>query len=121
MMNRRELMKRAIAAGIGIALTKSDFTQIPTRATGLKVLPPATGAYHAAFPDFGEGETNVTEQAIREFQSLTERNIAWAYFSGNWFVADENGKLKPRIKYPARISKRFGILILRTESFRLSV
>ena len=40
--------------------------------------------YHAAFPDFGGEEENVTTTAITEFEALAHKEIVWAYFSNNW-------------------------------------
>ncbi len=42
------------------------------------------GIYHAAFPDFGGEEENVTKTAIAHFEALTQKKIVWAYFSNNW-------------------------------------
>lgn len=51
----------------------------------MKVLPPATGIYHAAYPDFCPTEDCVSQQRIRSFERLAGKRIAWAYFSDNWF------------------------------------
>lgn len=102
MINRRNLIKKAITAGAGIALAKSGFAQADADGEGVKLLPPAAGVYHGAFPDFGEAEDEVTERAIRDFQTLAGKNIVWAYFSNNWWVADSNGKLKPDITFPKK-------------------
>jgi hypothetical protein len=58
----------------------------------VKVLPPATGIYHAAYPDFCPTEDCVSEARIHSFERLAGKRIAWAYFSDNWF----NG-----IRFPA--------------------
>jgi len=42
------------------------------------------GMYHAAFPDFGGEEDNVTSRAISDFETLAQKEIVWAYFSDNW-------------------------------------
>jgi hypothetical protein len=60
---------------------------------GIKLLAPREGIYHGAFPDFGPTEDVVTAQRIQEFESLVGKEIAWAYFSDNWF----NG-----IRFPAK-------------------
>ena len=49
-----------------------------------KLLPPSTGVYHCAFPDFGGDEDKVTTDAITEFVDLAKKNIVWAAFSDNW-------------------------------------
>ena len=49
-----------------------------------KLVPPAAGVYHAAFPDFGGEESLVTQARIHNFEKLVNKNIAWAYFSDNW-------------------------------------
>jgi hypothetical protein len=51
----------------------------------VKVLPPATGIYHAAYPDFCPTEDCVSQARIRNFERLAGKHIAWAYFSDNWF------------------------------------
>jgi Glycosyl hydrolase family 26 len=51
----------------------------------VKVLPPAHGIYHAAYPDFCPEEDCVSAQRIRAFEQLAGKRIVWAYFSDNWF------------------------------------
>ncbi|HED65328.1 MAG TPA: beta-mannanase [Planctomycetes bacterium] len=52
----------------------------------LILVPPASGLYHAAFPDFGGYEDQVSAQRIWDFESLAGKPITWAYFSNNWFT-----------------------------------
>lgn len=68
-----------------------------------KVLPPeGPGAYHGAFAEFGANEDKVTRPAIKKFEDLTEKPLAWAYFSNNWFrQKDENECPRAEIKFPA--------------------
>ncbi len=51
------------------------------------VLVPPTDAqaYHAAFPDFGGPEDYVERDRLRHFEHVAGRDVAWAYFSNNWF------------------------------------
>ena len=56
--------------------------------------PPHGRVYHAAFPDFGGPESQVSAARIRSFERLAHRRIAWAYFSNNW--------LDGRIRFPAK-------------------
>jgi hypothetical protein len=49
-----------------------------------KLIESNSGIYHAAFPDFGGTEDVVSTQKITDFESLVNKNIAWAYFSNNW-------------------------------------
>lgn len=66
-----------------------------------KVLPPETGAYHGAFPEFGDFEDKVSGPAIKRFEQAVGKNLAWAYFSNNWFrQKDENECPRPEIKVP---------------------
>jgi hypothetical protein len=51
----------------------------------LRVLPPPHGIYHAAFPDFCPEEDCVSAARVRGFERLAGKQIAWAYFSDNWF------------------------------------
>jgi hypothetical protein len=50
-----------------------------------KVLPPAHGMYHAAYPGFCGSEDCVSAGRIRAFEQLARKRLAWAYFSDNWF------------------------------------
>ncbi len=49
-----------------------------------KLIAPANGVYHSAYPDFGGTEDVVTADAINEFEDLAKKDIVWAYFSNNW-------------------------------------
>ena len=49
-----------------------------------KLIPPASGVYHGAFPDFGGEESMVTAKRITDYEALIGKQIAWAYFSDNW-------------------------------------
>ncbi|MFI5025216.1 MAG: glycoside hydrolase family 26 protein [Solirubrobacterales bacterium] len=51
------------------------------------VLVPPTDAqaYHAAFPDFGGPEDYVERDRLEHFEDAAKRDVAWAYFSNNWF------------------------------------
>ncbi len=57
-----------------------------------KLTAPASGMYHAAYPDFGGTEDVVTADKITDFEQLAGKDIVWAYFSNNWYDA---------IKFPA--------------------
>ena len=50
----------------------------------IKVQPPAVGAYHWAYPDFGGHEDEVTRQRLDDFETLAGKKIAAAAFSNNW-------------------------------------
>jgi hypothetical protein len=50
-----------------------------------KLQEPASGVYHAAYPDFGGTEDVVTTNKITNFEALVGKEIAWAYFSNNWY------------------------------------
>ncbi|UPT77108.1 glycoside hydrolase family 26 protein [Sulfurovum sp. XGS-02] len=67
-------------------------------------LPPLGAIYHAANPDFGGTEDNVTSERIKRFEVLAQKKIVWAYFSNNWYdtikfplsevkIIHESGKL----------------------------
>ncbi len=63
------------------------------------------GIYHAAFPDFGGEEENVTLTAISQFEALANKKIVWAYFSNNWlhgihFPKEEALRIKDSGKIP---------------------
>ncbi len=48
-------------------------------------IPPHGTIYHAANPDFGGTEDNVTSERIKSFEALAQKKIVWAYFSNNWY------------------------------------
>lgn len=48
-------------------------------------IPPLGAIYHAANPDFGGTEDNVTSERIKRFEALAQKKIVWAYFSNNWY------------------------------------
>ena len=50
----------------------------------LKLVIPPMGIYHGAFPGFGSTEDVVTCRAIRNFEKMAGKRLAWAYFSNNW-------------------------------------
>ncbi len=92
-MNRRPVWLGLAAvlaiAAVAVAGRAAFPGDSPERATaavgGVKLLPPSQGMYLAAFPDFGGSEDQVTAGAIGSYESLTGREVAWAYFSQNWY------------------------------------
>lgn len=46
-----------------------------------KLIEPTVGIYHSAYPDFGGTEDIVTAERIRDFETLANKKIVWAYFS----------------------------------------
>lgn len=46
--------------------------------------PPASGAYHSAFPYFGHGEDNVSAYKLDRFISLAGTGVVGAYMSDHW-------------------------------------
>ncbi len=65
--------------------------------SGSKLEPPSSGIYHAAFPDFGGTEDQVSGDRITSFEDLAGKEIVWAYFSNNWY--DDSGN--PAIEFPS--------------------
>ncbi len=65
------------------AVSPSVFITEPVFVSGKLV--PGNGIYHAAFPDFGAEEDQVSAQKISEFEQLARKPIVWAYFSDNWY------------------------------------
>ncbi len=57
--------------------------------------PPEGQIYHAAFPDFGAREDEVSAQPIAEFERLAGQPLDWAMFSNNWWLPS------PGIVFPA--------------------
>jgi len=49
-----------------------------------KLVPLEGKKYFASFPDFCGEEDCVSAKIINDYESLIEKNIAWAYFSNNW-------------------------------------
>lgn len=54
----------------------------PTSA--LKLAPPATGAYHGAFMDFGPTASLVTSEKIQIYHQAAGKKAVWAYFANDW-------------------------------------
>ena len=71
--------------GRSVVLAIVLFHIITPGIAGIKILPPASGMYHAAFPYFGPLEDRVSTTSVNQFRLLTKKPIAWAYFSNNWF------------------------------------
>lgn len=79
----KRIGKAAIAAAL---LTTANSGGAQGDMPAIKLVPPATGLYHAAYPDFGPEETDVTKRRLNRFaDKLNGRKITWAYFSDNWF------------------------------------
>jgi beta-mannanase len=64
--------------------TSSSEAAFLSEDVSMKVRPPAHGAYVGAFADFGATEESVTPDKIRQFEELSGKKMAWAYFSDNW-------------------------------------
>ncbi len=65
---------------------------MPPQPTATKLLPKAERIYFGAFANFGPTENTVTLENITHFQTLVGKDLAWAYFSNNWF----NGIIFPQ-------------------------
>jgi hypothetical protein len=79
----------ALSAAAGSGASPRD------REPALVLAAPSHGrVYHAAYPDFGDAEQHVTRAAIRHFERVAGKRLAWVYFSNNWW----HGK----IRFPAR-------------------
>ncbi|MDR1884963.1 MAG: beta-mannanase [Synergistaceae bacterium] len=62
--------------------------QLPRQAaagSGIKLPPPAEGAYHSAHPYFGPYDDAVDADEIDSFVALSGKKIVWSYVSFNWF------------------------------------
>lgn len=59
-------------------------TEITLSSDSLKILPPHSGVYHCAFPDFGGTEDTVTLDRITSFENLVGKDLAWVTFADNW-------------------------------------
>jgi len=59
-------------------------TEVELSEDSLKILPPDSGVYHCAFPDFGGTEDTVTSQRIRDFETLVDKELVWVPFSDQW-------------------------------------
>lgn len=51
---------------------------------GVRLLPPPSGVYHAAHPDYGLRDDLVTRDRIDAFRDLAEKPIVWSYVSFHW-------------------------------------
>jgi hypothetical protein len=78
---------------------------MPISSQAVKLLPPASGAYHGAFPDSGLGEDQVSIPNIKKFTEEAGKGITWAYFSNHW--------LQGQIRFPAenvQACKKAGVI-----------
>lgn len=50
-----------------------------------RLVVPARGVYVAAFPDLGGGEDQVSIEKIEDYEKLVGKQVAWVYFSNNWY------------------------------------
>lgn len=79
-------MRRAKKILIGCAAVAVIGASVATQASAQKLVAPPDGSiYHAAYPEFRGSEDHVQTRFITHFQRLVRKNIAWAYFSNNWF------------------------------------
>lgn len=83
----------------------ADFVTNPRIDLSQKLLPPIKGRYLAAYPNFGPLEDEVSTVKISQFEQLSRRKIAWAYFSNNWgdqvqFPFSEISKIKKAGRIP---------------------
>lgn len=88
---------RAYDAANNVSINSSSLSvTTPVIVSGKKLLPPPSGKiYFGAFTDFGEPEDEITSSKIRAFDTLTQKPIAWSYFSNNW-----SNQRTPKISYP---------------------
>ena len=89
---RESLWKRVMNTSVAsiAASALSLLLCFTAQAQTLKVLPPESGAYQGAFADFGGAEQDVSLGKIREFEALSGKKLAWAYFGNHWW----EGKLE---------------------------
>lgn len=79
------LLAAAAATAVGVALLPPGASARHASA-GAVLAPPTHGrAYHAAYPDFGDAEQNVSRQSIHDFEDVAGKRLAWVYFSNNWW------------------------------------
>lgn len=126
---RHDKRRRSIVLGTTVALVMSAVLVTPSPAepppvpcaagAPVKVVPPAAGAYHGAFPFFSDpdGEADedlVRTRLIRRFERLARKRIVWAYFSNHW--------LRGKIRFPAthvrRIWKHGALPVVRMMAWR---
>jgi hypothetical protein len=50
----------------------------------VKISAPASGVYHGANPGFGGTEDEVSKERVIDYEKVSGKKIAWAYFSNNW-------------------------------------
>ncbi|MBK9180664.1 MAG: endo alpha-1,4 polygalactosaminidase [Acidimicrobiales bacterium] len=81
-----------VAATAAAACTAPDDGPLPPGAVvwgdpadACRLLPPDRGAYHAAFPFFGNTEDEVSADAVEAFEALAGTPLVWASLSDNWF------------------------------------
>lgn len=89
-----------VAAGAILAPAPPTASALPP-ATGcaagerVRLARPASGAYHAAFPNLAGYENEVTEEILDRFENLAGKSLAGVYVSNHWGKAG-----KVRIRFP---------------------
>jgi hypothetical protein len=84
----RVVVLAALVCAAAASVAEADSRRAAAATCG-KLLPPASGAYFGAFPDFNPPDTatedDVQASKVNAFQRLAGRKIVWAYFSHYWF------------------------------------
>lgn len=52
--------------------------------TSAQLIPPEYGAYQGAYGDFGPMGNEVSVDLIKEYESLSQKKMVWAYFANDW-------------------------------------
>ena len=85
------MTRRAVAAAlalIAVTVARAD-AGAAARATCGTLLPPRSGAYLGAFPDFNHAPTVTEDEVraakIRSFERRAGHHLAWVYFTQSWY------------------------------------
>jgi hypothetical protein len=74
-------MRRAV---IFLAALSALIAAAPSALAAVKLASPDRGVYHAAHPDFGLRDAEVSPESVREFAAMAGRKIVWSYVSWHW-------------------------------------
>lgn len=78
------LLVSGVGCGKGEAPNDKRTPAAPIPSGPVELLLPATGAYTGAYVDFGEGEGDVTYDALMDFEKLTGKHLALVAFGSFW-------------------------------------
>ena len=73
------MIKNILGTALWVALSFSGQMVL-----AMKLVPPSSGVYHGAFPDYPLDARYVWDRNINSFEILVEKALVWSYFANDW-------------------------------------